>query len=215
MTGGGGMSIGSLFSGLGGLDLAVEAVTGGRVAWHAEVDPYAAHVLHRHWPGIPNLGDVAAIDHPPAVKAMCGGFPCQDISVAGKGAGIDGGKSGLWRHFARLIREVGPRFVFVENVSALRSRGLGDVLGALADLGFDAEWSCMSASSVGATHRRNRLFVLAYRDRIELRQLAERHERIAAERRHGITVDAGEGMADAAQDRLKGHGELQARRSAA
>ena len=191
------LAIGSLFTGVLGLDLAVEAVTGGRLAWCAETDPYAAHVIARRAPGIPNLGDVTKISQPPAVDVLCGGFPCQDISLAGSGEGLDGERSGLWWEFRRLIREVVPRFVFVENVAALRSRGLDAVLGSMAGLGFDAEWGSIAAADVGAPHRRRRLFILAYRDRDDLRQLAERNERLEAERRHGEPVDAGEHLADA------------------
>lgn len=170
------MKIGSLFSGIGGLDLAVEAFTGGSVAWHAEVDPYACTVLGQHWPGTPNLGNVAHITNPPPVEVICGGFPCQDISSAGKREGLDGKKSGLWREMARLVCRVRPRLVFVENVSTLVARGLDDVLGDLAGLGFDAEWACVRAADVGAPHRRNRMFILAYRDLESLRELSERFE---------------------------------------
>jgi DNA (cytosine-5)-methyltransferase 1 len=100
-----------------------------------------------------------------SIDLICGGFPCQDISVAGKGAGIKGERSGLWSEFARIIGEVRPRYVIVENVSALLSRGLGRVLGDLAALGFDAEWHCIPASAVGAPHVRDRVWIIAYADR--------------------------------------------------
>lgn len=93
---------------------------------------------------------------------LCGGFPCQDISLAGKGAGIDGARSGLWSEFARLIGEFRPRYVCVENVSALLGRGLDRVLSDLAALGFDAEWDCIPASAVGAPHIRDRVWLIAY-----------------------------------------------------
>ena len=99
------------------------------------------------------------------IDLICGGFPCQDISVAGKGAGIGGERSGLWTDYARIIGEVRPRFVIVENVAALLGRGLARVLGDLAALGFDAEWHCIPASAVGAPHRRDRIWIIAYRDR--------------------------------------------------
>jgi DNA (cytosine-5)-methyltransferase 1 len=95
------------------------------------------------------------------VDLICGGFPCQDISVAGKGAGIDGARSGLWSEYARIIGEVRPCYVIVENVAALLGRGLARVLGDLAALGFDAEWHCISASAVGAPHRRDRVWIVA------------------------------------------------------
>jgi len=97
-----------------------------------------------------------------SVDVICGGFPCQDISYAGKGAGLAGERSGLWREIARLVGEIRPRYVILENVSALLSRGLGDVLGDLAALGYDAEWHCIPASYVGAPHRRDRIWIVAY-----------------------------------------------------
>jgi DNA (cytosine-5)-methyltransferase 1 len=96
------------------------------------------------------------------VEVICGGFPCQDISVAGKGAGIEGERSGLWAEYRRIIGEVRPRYVIVENVAALLGRGLGRVLGDLATLGYDAEWHCIPASAVGAPHRRDRIWIVAY-----------------------------------------------------
>jgi DNA (cytosine-5)-methyltransferase 1 len=96
------------------------------------------------------------------IDGICGGFPCQDISTAGKGAGIEGARSGLWSEYARLIGELRPRYVFVENVAALLGRGLGRVLGDLAALGYDAEWHCIPASAVGAPHRRDRVWIAAY-----------------------------------------------------
>lgn len=156
------LRIGSLFSGIGGLDLAVEAVTGGEVAWFCEADPYARRVLARHWPGVPIFEDVRELSQPPAVDVLCGGFPCQDISNAGKREGIDGEKSGLWREFARLIRDVGPRWVFLENVAAITVRGIGRVLADLARCGFDAEWGCLRACDVGAPHIRNRWFCFGW-----------------------------------------------------
>jgi DNA (cytosine-5)-methyltransferase 1 len=97
-----------------------------------------------------------------AVDLICGGFPCQDISVAGRGAGIEGARSGLWGEYARIIGEVRPRYVIVENVAALLGRGIERVLGDLATLGFDAEWHCIPASSVGAPHRRDRVWIVAF-----------------------------------------------------
>ncbi len=96
------------------------------------------------------------------IDLICGGFPCQDISVAGKGAGIEGERSGLWSEYARIIGEVRPRYVIVENVAALLGRGLSRVLGDLAALGYDAEWHCIPASAVGAPHRRDRVWIIAY-----------------------------------------------------
>ena len=160
-----GLKIGSLFSGIGGLDLAVEAVIGGRVAWMCERDPYCRRVLARHWPNVPIFEDVETLTDPPRVDVLAGGFPCQDISIAGKQEGIEyGKKSGLWREFARIIRMVRPRFIYLENVAAITfpGRGLDLVLGDLASGGFDAEWSCFRASDVGAPHGRNRWFLFGW-----------------------------------------------------
>jgi DNA (cytosine-5)-methyltransferase 1 len=100
--------------------------------------------------------------HDFSVDVIAGGFPCQDISVAGKGAGITGSRSGLWNDFARIIRAIQPRWVVIENVPAITARGLSTVLGDLAEIGFDAEWHCLSASSVGAPHRRERMWIVAH-----------------------------------------------------
>jgi DNA (cytosine-5)-methyltransferase 1 len=161
------MTVGSLFSGIGGLDLGLERA-GFRVIWQCESDLFARRVLAKHWPGIPCYPDVRDIDGTAERPDMlCGGFPCQDISKAGQVidreyAGINGERSGLWSEFARIIRVLRPRFVLVENVTKILDGGLGRVLGDLASIGFDAEWSCLPASAVGAPHVRDRLFLLAY-----------------------------------------------------
>jgi DNA (cytosine-5)-methyltransferase 1 len=157
-----------------------------RTVAFCEIDPYCRAVLRKHWPDVPIYGDVTeltaktlantarhlrrasgdeianASDGPSAIEVICGGFPCQDISVAGKGAGIEGKRSGLWSEYARIIGEVRPRYVIVENVAALLGRGLARVLGDLAALGYDAEWHCIPASAVGAPHRRDRVWIVAH-----------------------------------------------------
>jgi DNA (cytosine-5)-methyltransferase 1 len=155
--------IGSLFSGIGGLELALESL-GMRTVWQVECDRYARRVLWQHWPIVPKYEDVCAVGAANLcpVDVICGGFPCQGISDAGLRLGLDDPRSGLWREFARVVRELRPRYVFVENVAALRVRGLGRVLGDLAEIGYDAEWDCVRAADVGAPHLRNRLFLLAY-----------------------------------------------------
>lgn len=154
---------GSLFSGIGGLDLGVERATGARCLWQCEPDPYCAAVLAQHWPGVPNLGRVELVNDAEKVDLICGGFPCQDISQAGKRAGITGARSELWGEFARIVREFRPRYVFVENVADLVVRGLDVVLGDLAACGYDAEWSSLRAADVGAPHKsRRRIFILAH-----------------------------------------------------
>ncbi len=197
------MTIGSLFSGIGGLELGLEVCGLGPVVWQAENDPHARRVLDRWWPGLKRYNDVKEINATAArPDIICGGFPCQDVSVAGAGAGLDGARSGLWREFARIIRALKPGVVFIENVSALTSRGLDEVLRDLAEVGMDATWNCFRAADVGAPHRRERLFVLAYSDRERVRQLAERDQRRGrgvreAERGDAEPLHAGEALADA------------------
>lgn len=157
------LRVGDLFAGIGGFSLAAEWV-GWQTAWFSEIEPYPCAVLKKHWPNVPNHGDITKIkgSEVEPVDVLCGGFPCQDISLAGKGAGIDGERSGLWAHYARLIDEIRPSFVVAENVSALKSRGLDRVLWDLWKIGYDAEWHCIPASAVGAPHQRDRIWVMAY-----------------------------------------------------
>lgn len=157
------LTVGSLFSGIGGIDLGLQRA-GMEIRWHAETDRYASRVLEKHWPGIPNHGDVTQIDfrRVERVQVLAGGFPCQDISNAGKREGIDGEQSGLWTDFRRAIGEIRPAYVFVENVAAILTRGAGRVLGDLAALGYDAEWDCIPAAAVGAPHLRDRWYMVAY-----------------------------------------------------
>ena len=191
------LTVGSLFSGIGGFDLGLERA-GMRVIWQSEIDPYASAVLRKHWPDVPNLGDIREIRNPPTVDVLCGGFPCQDISTAGKGAGIDGERSGLWREYVRIIGEIRPRFVFVENVAALLGRGLGRVLGDLAALGYDAEWHCIPASAVGAHHERDRLWIVAHSDPVRELQPEGREQDERGWNHHGA-----EDAADADGSRLQ------------
>jgi DNA (cytosine-5)-methyltransferase 1 len=154
-----------LFSGIGGFSLGLEQTGGFETVAFCEIEEFPRKVLAKHWPDVPCFHDVRKLtraDIDGAVDVICGGFPCQDISLAGKGAGIEGDRSGLWSEYARLIGEFRPRFVIVENVTALLGRGLGRVLGDLAALGYDAEWHCIPASAIGAPHRRDRVWVLAY-----------------------------------------------------
>lgn len=157
------MRFGSLFSGIGGMDLGLERA-GMTCAWQVELDPFCRRVLAKHWPDVPKFEDVRDVGahNLEPVDLIAGGFPCQDISYAGYGAGLAGERSGLWYEFARIIRELGPSYALVENVAALLDRGLGDVLGTLADLGYDAEWSSLTACALGAPHMRRRVFVVAY-----------------------------------------------------
>ncbi|UUV28611.1 DNA cytosine methyltransferase [Amycolatopsis roodepoortensis] len=158
--------IGSLCTGVAGLDLGVAAVLGGRIAWYSEVDPHAAAILAARLPGVPNLGDLRAVDFTSVapVEVLTAGFPCQDISAAGRRAGIEkGARSGLWSNILDAIRLLRPRLVVVENVAALRWKngGLDRVLAGLAEAGYDAVWRCVRAADIGAAHRRERVFLCA------------------------------------------------------
>lgn len=159
--------IGSLCSGYGGLDIAVLAVLGGRLAWAADDDRHAAAVLAARFPEAANLGDITAIDwaRVPPVDVLTAGFPCQDISSAGKCAGLTGGtRSAIWMDVVQAVRVLRPGVLLVENVATLRGLGLSRVLGDLAEAGYDALWRCVRASDAGAPHRRERVFLLAFRE---------------------------------------------------
>ena len=157
-----------LFAGAGGGILAGQLL-GHRCVCAVECEPYAQAVLVARQndgtlPPFPIWDDVRTFRGESwrgIVDVVCGGFPCQDISIAGKGAGLDGERSGLWREMARIIGEVRPRFVLVENSPMLTLRGLGTVLGDLASMGFDAEWGVLGANAIGANHKRERIWILA------------------------------------------------------
>lgn len=156
------LTFGSLFAGIGGFDLGFEQA-GMVCKWQVEIDDYATKVLEKHWPDVRRHSDVRTWPQPDTepVDVICGGFPCQDISNAGKRAGLDGDRSGLFFEIIRIACEIRPRFIVLENVSALLNRGLDRVLGELAQIGFDAEWHCIPASAVGAPHQRDRVFIIA------------------------------------------------------
>jgi DNA (cytosine-5)-methyltransferase 1 len=206
------LNVGSLFSGIGGFDLGFERC-GMRVVWQVERDPFCRAILSRHFPGAERFEDVrrvGAVDLPP-VDLICGGFPCQDLSVAGKGGGLDAARSGLWSEFARVIRELRPGYVVVENVPALLTgKGkrwdrapIGRVLRDLAEMGYDAEWSVLSAREFGAPHLRKRVWIVAYPSRdAEARAASEpgpEWERVGARRAEGRAPE----MADADRERRK------------
>lgn len=163
----------ALFAGAGGGILGGKLL-GWRTRCACEIDPYCRSVLlARQRDGMldpfPIWDDVRTFDGLPwrgSIDVVSGGFPCQDISCAGKRAGLDGERSGLWREMARIICEVRPQFAFVENSPMLTSRGLGRVLSDLAEMGFDAEWGVFSAADAGAPHLRKRLWILAYSHKI-------------------------------------------------
>lgn len=155
-----------MFSGVGGFSLGLERSGGFETIAFAEISPYPAAVLRKHWPAVPNLGDVTRAEYPDA-DVIAAGFPCQDLSNAGKRAGITGERSGLWREVMRAVRVVRPLYAVLENVEALLRRGLGTILGDLAANGYDAEWDCIPASYVGAPHSRDRWWAVAYPQRGE------------------------------------------------
>ena len=172
-----------LFAGAGG------GILGGILCGHAcacavEIEPYCRKVLLQRQrdgilPKFPIWDDVRTFDGKPwrgLVDIVCGGFPCQDISCAGKGAGIEGERSGMWVEMARIIGEVRPRFAFVENSPMLTSRGLGRVLGDLAALGYDARWGVLGANSAGACHKRARIWICAYSMRQRLQGRGQKRE---------------------------------------
>jgi DNA (cytosine-5)-methyltransferase 1 len=162
------MNVLDLFSGIGGFSLGLERVGMKTVAF-CEVDKKCQKVLQKHWPDVPIFDDVSNLTGEEigkrieeTIDVIVGGFPCQDISVAGAGEGLEGKRSGLWSEFHRLIKEIKPQYAIIENVSALRSRGLDQVLRSLSEIGYDAEWNCIPASAFGAPHRRDRIWIMAY-----------------------------------------------------
>jgi DNA (cytosine-5)-methyltransferase 1 len=160
------LTFGSLFAGIGGLDLGLERA-GMHCAWQVEIDDYCNKVLTKHWPGVPKFRDVRSVGahNLPAVDLICGGFPCQPHSNAGKRKGAVDDRD-LWPEFARLVCELRPQWVLAENVPGLLStdsgRFFGTILGELAALGYDAEWDCLPAAAVGAPHLRERTFIIAH-----------------------------------------------------
>lgn len=172
-------TFGSLFAGIGGFDLGFERA-GLKCLWQVEKDKYCLKILEKHWPNVQRFDDILTLKNPPYVDVICGGFPCQDISNAGKRKGIKGERSGLWTEMLRIICEVRPKYIVVENVAALINRGLSTVLGELAESGYDAEWQVLSAAAFGAPHLRERVFIVAYprndTDRTESRQKGKEEE---------------------------------------
>lgn len=198
----GSLTIGSLFAGVGGLELGLEWAGLGPVLWQVEQNAFCRSVLAKHWPEAKRYTDVRDCEareetllgtsyrsegHKLAyVDVICGGFPCQDISVAGAGAGLEGLRSGLWFDYLRIVSAVRPRFVAIENVSALVNRGLETVLEGLTEIGYDALWFPLRASDLGAPHKRERLFVVAWRvsdaDREQVRLEQQRRPRRRTQR---------------------------------
>ena len=156
------LTVGSLFSGIGGIDLGLERA-GMTVKWHSEIQPYACQVLKKHWPHVPNIGDITAVNWKEVehVDVIAGGYPCQPFSTAGQRRGEDDSRH-LWPFFRDAISVLRPRYALLENVRGHLSMGGLSVIGDLTAIGYDAEWRIVSAASVGANHRRDRLIVVAY-----------------------------------------------------
>ncbi len=159
-----------LFSGIGGFSLGLGRTGGFRTVAFCEIEDYPRRVLAKHWPNVPCYGDVRELTAERlradgiVPDVLCGGFPCQDVSLAGNRAGLGETRSGLWAEFARLIGAIRPRYVIVENTPGLLSLGMGTVLGDLAKLRYDAEWRSLPACYAGADHIRDRVWVVAYPD---------------------------------------------------
>lgn len=158
-----------LFSGIGGFSRGLELTGGFETVGFCEIEPFCHKVLGKHWPEVPIFEDVRSLNSGKLketgiakVDVICGGFPCQDISVAGRQEGITGERSGLWSEFARLIDELRPDYAIIENVANLRNMGLASVLQDLWSLGYDAEWHIIPACAVGAPHKRERIWIIAY-----------------------------------------------------
>jgi DNA (cytosine-5)-methyltransferase 1 len=203
----------ALFAGAGGGILGGHLL-GWRTVCAVEWDAYAASVLVARQndgclPPFPVWDDVQTFDGRPwrgRVDVVSGGFPCQDISAAGKGAGIDGERSGMWKHMARIVGEVRPRFVLVENSPVLTSRGLGTVLGDLAALGYYAKWGVLGACHAGAPHKRERIWIVADAAQL-LRNGCDHHTRVGLGRQS--ISESGDGsrsgyVADAERSGLEG-----------
>jgi len=174
------IAFGSLFAGIGGIDLGFERC-GMECKWQVEINDYAQKVLAKHWPAVHRERDIreCSARNLDWVDVIAGGFPCQDISYAGLGAGLDGERSGLFFEAIRLVSELQPRAVVLENVAALLTRGLDRVLGTLAEIGYDAEWHCIPAAYVGAPHIRDRVFVIAIHSNPENSYARQPHKRNA------------------------------------
>jgi len=193
-----------LFSGIGGFSYAAEYIVGGfTTVQFVEREPFCQNILSRHWPDVPIHDDITTFNPKPhSADVVCGGFPCQDISTAGKQAGIkQGTRSGLFYELIRVVCLVRPQYVILENVSAILANGLDTVLAELAEAGFDAEWACIPASAVGACHQRDRWWLVAYSNRGngQPRPLSRSavHEQAAGQRANGDPCGADEIGGDA------------------
>tara|TARA_R110000868_G_scaffold120051_1_gene318794 strand:+ start:1354 stop:2184 length:831 start_codon:yes stop_codon:yes gene_type:complete len=156
------ITVGSLFSGIGGIDLGLERA-GMTVKWQSEIEPYSCRVLKKHWPDVPNLGDIKNIDWSQIepVDLIAGGYPCQPFSLAGKREGTNDPRH-LWPYFRNAISAIRPSYALLENVRGHLTMGGTNVIGDLAEIGYNCEWQIISAASVGAPHKRDRIIIVAY-----------------------------------------------------
>jgi DNA (cytosine-5)-methyltransferase 1 len=166
-----------LFSGIGGFSLGLERTGGFETVAFCEIEEFPRKILNKHWPEVPCYHDIKELTSERlasdgiAVDVVCGGFPCQDISTAGRMAGIEASRSGLWREVIRLVRDIRPKIAVLENVTALLNGGLSVILGELAKIGYDAEWHCIRASRFGLPHIRDRVWIIAYARRTGWKRL--------------------------------------------
>lgn len=176
------MRVLDLFSGIGGFSLGLERA-GMRTVAFCEIEPYCRSILRRHWPGVPIFEDVCTLDPSGLgqIDLICGGFPCQDISVAGKGKGLEGERSGLWFEMLRLVHQCRPNWVLIENVPRLRTLGADRVLSDLEEGGYTARPLVVEAQHTGARHKRARVWIVANSDSLELRLKSGRRQRQGGE----------------------------------
>lgn len=210
------LTIGSLFSGIGGLELGLERAGLGPVKWQVEIDPFCRSVLAKHWPEVKRYEDVRSVGGElEPVDIICGGFPCQDVSSAGKRAGLAGARSGLWREYARIVASVRPRWVVVENVASGAKLWIDAVRSELERLGYESLPVPLAAADVGAPHLRRRIFLVAHADthgqhavsldaEVAIAQAIAYSERERLREQQGRR--SGSGWADASESRNDGEG---------
>ncbi len=178
------------FSGIGGFSLAARWLGGIQTVQFVECDPFCQRILAKHWPTVPIHDDICTFQpEPGSADIVCGGFPCQDISQAGKGAGLAGSRSGLFYELLRVIRLVQPRYIVLENVAAITYRGMDDVLGSLAEAGYDAEWACIPAAAVGACHQRDRWWCVAVANSSGHEETRQKQQPTRTEQHGGLAAD--------------------------
>ncbi len=199
------LSVFDIFSGIGGFSLGLEKAGMQTVAF-CEINPFCQKILKKHWKSVPVFSDVTALTKEdftslPKIDVIAGGFPCQDISCAGKQIGISGKRSGLWKEFRRLIDAIKPSYAIIENVANLRSKGLITVLQDLWEIRYNAEWHCIPASAFGAPHRRDRIWIIAYPCCISKNRLP-----CGKKERQSVFRDDCKNATNTNSQRLQGHG---------